>query len=78
MNMNKLENVRVINLSPSQAPVNFMDALALLFIGLKLTGHLDDWTWVAALSPLWAPFMLHWLFRLVIFTFFSNHLPEEE
>ena len=30
----------------------FLELLALLFIGLKLTGHID-WSWVWVLSPLW-------------------------
>ncbi len=30
----------------------FLSLLALLFIGLKLTGHID-WSWVWVLSPLW-------------------------
>ena len=31
--------------------------LALLFIGLKLTGHIA-WSWWWVLSPLWIPFAL--------------------
>ena len=30
----------------------FLSLLALLFIGLKLTGHID-WSWVWVLAPLW-------------------------
>lgn len=30
----------------------FLSLLALLFIGLKLTGHIG-WSWVWVLSPLW-------------------------
>ena len=30
----------------------FLSLLALLFIGLKLTGHID-WSWFWVLSPLW-------------------------
>ncbi|MCJ8139584.1 hypothetical protein [Falsirhodobacter halotolerans] len=32
----------------------FLPALALLFIGLKLTGHIT-WSWWWVLAPLWAP-----------------------
>lgn len=32
----------------------FCSALALIFITLKLTGHID-WSWWWVLSPLWAP-----------------------
>ncbi len=35
--------------------VTFLSALALLFIGLKLTHHID-WAWSWVLAPLWAPF----------------------
>jgi hypothetical protein len=72
----KMQNVKVINLGPSQVPINFMDGLALLFIGLKLTDHLIDWTWVEVLAPLWLPFMLQWFMKLVVHTFFSD--DEEE
>lgn len=75
--MRNTENVKVINIGSSQAPVNFMDGLALLFIGLRLTGHLEDWTWIEILAPLWAPFMLHWFIRLVVGTFFSDDEEEE-
>ena len=73
----KMENVRVVNIGQSQTPINFMDGLALLFIGLRLTGHLEDWTWVEILSPLWGPIMLHWFIRLIVNTFFSNDEDEE-
>ena len=34
--------------------IGFGGLLTILFIGLKLTGHIDwDWLWV--LSPLWLP-----------------------
>lgn len=70
-------NVRVINVGASQTPINFMDGLALLFIGLKLTDHLQDWTWVEVLAPLWGPIMFHWFVRLVISTFFTHDEGEE-
>lgn len=73
----KMQNVKVINLAPSQVPINFMDGLALLFIGLKLTDHLVDWTWVEVLAPLWAPFMLHWLVKLIVHTFIADDEGEE-
>lgn len=64
------KNIKIINLAPSQAPINFMDGLALLLIGLKLgTNRLDDWTWIEVLSPLWIPIMIAWFLKLVIFTF---------
>ena len=36
---------------------SFMLLLALLFIALKLTGHID-WSWIWVLSPLWIPVAL--------------------
>ena len=76
-NMHDMRNVKVINVGTSQTPINFMDGLCLLFIGLKLTGHLDDWTWVEVLAPLWAPFMFHWFIKLVFQTFFAHENEEE-
>lgn len=73
-----MENVRIINVGASQTPINFMDGLALLFIGLRLTGHLEDWTWVEILAPLWAPIMLQWFVRLVVSTFFASDDEDEE
>jgi hypothetical protein len=74
----EMRNVKVISIGANQNPVNFMDALALLFIGLKLTGHLDDWNWVEVLAPLWGPFMVMWFVRLVVSTFFDEEVDEEE
>ncbi len=37
--------------------LTFCGALALLFIGLKLTDHVD-WSWLWVLSPLWIPIAL--------------------
>ncbi len=32
--------------------IGFPGLLAILFIGLKLTGHID-WSWLWVLSPIW-------------------------
>ena len=37
--------------------ISFCGLLAVLFIGLKLTGHID-WSWLWVLSPLWIPWCL--------------------
>jgi hypothetical protein len=37
--------------------IGFSGLLALLFIGLKLTGFID-WSWVWVLSPIWIGFAL--------------------
>ena len=34
--------------------VDFLGLLTLLFIGLKLTGHIA-WSWIWVLAPLWIP-----------------------
>ena len=42
-------------------------ALFLLFLGLKLTGHID-WSWWWVTSPLWIPFVL----IIVLFMLFAT------
>jgi hypothetical protein len=37
--------------------INFCGLLAILFIGLKLTGYIT-WSWLWVLSPLWLPFAI--------------------
>jgi hypothetical protein len=34
--------------------INFFGMLTILFIGLKLTGHIQ-WSWAVVLCPLWIP-----------------------
>lgn len=38
--------------SGSRGGIGFTGLLTILFVGLKLTGHLD-WSWWWVLSPLW-------------------------
>lgn len=45
--------------------IGFCGLLAVLFIGLKLTGHVD-WSWLWVLSPLWLPFALVLLIALIV------------
>lgn len=40
------------NSSSSSSGIGFSGLLTILFIGLKLTGHIT-WSWVWVLSPLW-------------------------
>lgn len=42
----------------------FTTLLAVLFIGLKLTGYLS-WSWIWVLSPLWIVFALVFLFLVL-------------
>ncbi len=37
--------------------IGFGGALFLLFLGLKLTGHVD-WSWWWVTAPLWVPFVV--------------------
>lgn len=54
--------------SSSSGGVGFMGLLAVLFIGLKLTGHID-WSWWWVLSPIWGPLALVVLFLAVVLPF---------
>lgn len=36
---------------------NFLALLTLLFVALKLTGHIT-WSWAWVLSPVWIPILL--------------------
>lgn len=47
----------------------FQILLTVLFVGLKLTGHID-WSWWWVLSPLWIPIVLALVIMAVI-TFFG-------
>ena len=40
--------------STNTGGVGFLGLLTLLFIGLKLTGHIT-WSWIWVLAPLWIP-----------------------
>jgi hypothetical protein len=43
--------------STSSHGASFLDLLAILFIGLKLTGYIG-WSWAAVLSPIWMPWAI--------------------
>jgi hypothetical protein len=45
------------NKSTSSGGIGFAGMLAILFIGLKLTGYID-WPWLWVLSPLWIGIVL--------------------
>ncbi len=40
--------------SRSSGGIGFLGLLTILFIGLKLTGHID-WSWLWVFAPLWMP-----------------------
>ena len=46
----------------SPGGIGFFGLLAVLFVGLKLTGYIT-WSWWWVMAPLWGPF----LFVLIIF-----------
>ena len=77
-NMKGMDKAKIINVSATSDGLDFMDGLALLLIGLKLTDHLANWTWIEVLVPLWAPFMISWFIRLIKSTFFSDDDEGEE
>ena len=45
--------------------VGFLGLLTLLFIGLKLTGHIA-WSWIWVLAPLWIPISIALLILSVV------------
>jgi hypothetical protein len=45
------------NSNTSGGGIGFGGLLAILFIGLKLTGYVD-WSWAWVLSPIWIPLAL--------------------
>jgi len=44
----------------------FLSLLAVLFVGLKLTGYID-WSWWWVLSPLWLPIVILLIVAAVCF-----------
>lgn len=44
----------------------FPKMLTVLFIGLKLTNHID-WSWLWVISPLWIAFGLAFVYKLIKF-----------
>ena len=63
------------NKNVSEVSVNFpiFGILGLIFITLKLTGHIA-WSWLWVLSPFWIPLGLALLIFLIVFlfAFFEN------
>ena len=59
--------------------IDFIEALALLFIGLKLTGFLPSWTWLWVLSPLWITFSTALVIAIIVIAVdeVNDHLKAE-
>jgi len=49
----------------SSGGIGFLSLLALLFIGLKLTGFIN-WSWLWVLSPIWIPIGIMLVILLVV------------
>jgi len=52
--------------SRSNRGIGFFGLLAILFIGLKLTGYID-WSWWWITAPLWGPFVAVAVFLVCFF-----------
>ena len=61
------------NSSTSYSVPGFATFLTLLFVGLKLTGHID-WSWWWVLSPIWGPLAVLVGIPLVILLFSASAL----
>jgi hypothetical protein len=48
----------------------FPTVLAVLFIGLKLTGHIT-WPWIWVLAPIWIPAALALFFVALLFLLYA-------
>lgn len=53
--------------SASSGGIGFVGLLTILFIALKLTGHIE-WSWIWVLSPLWISFLLFILLVTIFVT----------
>ena len=51
--------------STEASGLGFIEALTLLFIGLKLTGHIT-WSWLWVLSPMWITLSIAFVLALLI------------
>jgi hypothetical protein len=52
--------------SSSSSGIGFPGLLTVLFIGLKLTGHIT-WPWVWVLSPLWISALIAFAIITIVF-----------
>jgi len=54
------------NNSSTSGGIGFPGLLTVLFIGLKLTGHIT-WSWLWVLSPLWISFIIGIITLIIVF-----------
>ena len=57
--------MRLKRKSTEASGLGFIEALTLLFIGLKLTGHIA-WKWLWVLSPMWITLSIAFVLALLI------------
>ena len=57
--------MRKTHKSTEVSGLGFVEALTLLFIGLKLTGHIS-WKWLWVLSPMWITLSIAFVLALLI------------
>lgn len=53
------------NSSSSSSGIGFSGLLTVLFVGLKLTGHIT-WSWLWVLSPIWISFLIGLAFVIIL------------
>ena len=53
------------NSSSSSSGIGFSGLLTVLFVGLKLTGHIT-WSWLWVLSPIWISFLIALAFIIIL------------
>ena len=53
------------NNSSSSSGIGFSGLLTVLFVGLKLTGHIT-WSWLWVLSPIWISFLIGLAFVIIL------------
>ena len=53
------------NSSSSSSGIGFSGLLTVLFVGLKLTGHIT-WSWLWGLSPIWISFLIALAFVIIL------------
>ena len=58
------------NSSTQSGGIGFVGLLTILFIGLKLTGHIS-WSWLWVLSPIWISISVVVLFIVIAFIIYS-------
>ncbi len=64
--MTSVETKQMSNSSSSSSGIGFPGLLTVLFIGLKLTGHIT-WPWVWVLSPLWISLLIGLTVLAIVF-----------